>query len=256
MTSKFRLIPAIDLLGGRVVRLYKGAYDAATVYNEDPAAPIRQFADEGAELVHIVDLDAARQGDRSANRAAIDVIIAAARERGVALELGGGVRDRAALEHYFSRGVDRLILGTAAVKRPEFASEAVREFGAARIIIGVDALDGVVRVSGWEESGGVRVEEFLKDLEQRGVEEIIFTDIARDGALSGPAVDWFTRIHEISGLRMIASGGVASLADIETLLALRLPRLVGAISGKAIYEQKLSVKAAVELCRRSTAGSS
>lgn len=249
--SKFQVIPAVDLLGGNVVRLYKGDYDQSTVYGNDPAQPIRAFIEAGAELVHVVDLDAARQGDRSVNREAVRIIRAAAGDA-VRLEIGGGIRDLSAVEEYRNAGMDRVIIGTAAVRDPEFTAQAVQRFGAEHVIVGVDALDGIVRVSGWEEKSSLTVRDFMRDLEERrGVQEIIFTDIDRDGALTGPPLGALRELLENSGLRIVASGGVATLDDVRSLLDLRRAagdsRLVGVISGKAIYEGKLDLAAAVHL---------
>ncbi len=255
--ERFDIIPAVDLLGGQVVRLYKGDYDQSTVYGDDPGAPIREFLKAGAELIHVVDLDAARNGDRSVNAAAIQKILAVLhefREQGgrALLEVGGGIRDLTAIDHYIAAGVDRCIIGTAAVKDPDFVTAAVQKHGGEAIIVGVDALDGVVRVSGWEESSGRSVHEFARDMQARGVQEIIFTDIARDGALTGPPVQALKALLDESAVRVIASGGVATLDDVRTLLELKQnggERLVGVISGKAIYEKKLDLPAAVALCR-------
>ncbi|MCR9144211.1 MAG: 1-(5-phosphoribosyl)-5-[(5-phosphoribosylamino)methylideneamino]imidazole-4-carboxamide isomerase [bacterium] len=256
--ERFDIIPAVDLLGGQVVRLYKGDYDQSTVYGDDPAAPIRAFLEAGAELIHVVDLDAARNGDRGVNAAAIQKILTVLREfrdggGRALLEVGGGIRDLGAIDEYIAAGVDRCIIGTAAVKDPEFVTAAVAKHGGERVIVGVDALDGVVRVSGWEESSGLQVADFVRDMQARGVAEIIFTDISRDGALTGPPIDALRHVLAESKARVIASGGVATLADVQALLDLKASAggagLVGVISGKAIYEKKLDLDAAVKLCR-------
>lgn len=259
--TPFQVIPAIDLLDGQVVRLFQGRYEDSTVYGADPAAQARAFSAAGAELLHVVDLNAARNGDRSANQSAVASILAAAAEmrasgRSFAVEIGGGIRDREAAEEYLTRrGVDRIILGTAAVRRPELVGELTREFSAQRIIVGVDALEGSVRVSGWEENAGLPVLEFLRDLEDRGAREVIYTDIARDGVLGGPDLDGLRQILQNTELRVIASGGVGGPGDVQKLLELRGEgdygaRLVGAISGKAIYEGRLDLSTAVQLCRQ------
>lgn len=252
----FDIIPAVDLLGGQVVRLYKGDYDQSTVYGDDPAAPIREFLAAGARLVHVVDLDAARNGDRSVNARAIETILRALADHGDAgsrplLEVGGGIRDISAIEFYRKVGVDRCIIGTAAVKNPDFVSAAIAAHGSDAVIVGVDALDGIVRVAGWEESSGLAVADFLRDMQSRGVAEVIFTDIARDGALTGPPLEALQSVLDAAPLRVIASGGVASLKDVRQLLELsrkNANRLRGVISGKAIYEKKLDVAEAVRLC--------
>ena len=245
----FQVIPAADLLDGKVVRLFRGDYARVTVYGDDPSDPIREFIDQGAELIHIVDLNAARSGERDVNQGALEKIVAAANGR-ARLELGGGVRDLASLARCFELGFERAIIGTAAVNDPAFLAEALARHGGERIIVGVDARDGRVRVAGWEQDSGRPVTDFLRELENAGIREVIFTDIMTDGALTGPAVD---SLREVIGatraMRVVASGGIASLDDIRALLDLNEPRLVGAITGRAVYEKKLDVRAAVELCR-------
>lgn len=244
----FDIIPAIDLLDGRVVRLYRGDYSQATVYSENPGEIARTFSDQGARIIHVVDLNAARNKDRSVNEKAIGAILDAVRGKSI-VEVGGGIRSMDSIREYMGRGVDRLILGTAAVSDPDFLKNAMIEYGAERIIAGVDAKDGSVRVQGWESDSGVRVRDFLPRLEQAGVREIIFTDIHTDGTLSGPAIDSLEDVLNHSRLRVIASGGVSSLSDIERLLAMGHSNLVGAITGRAVYEEKLNVAEAIQLVR-------
>lgn len=244
-----KIIPAVDLLDGKVVRLLRGDYAKSTVYGEKPTDPIGDFISAGAELIHIVDLNAARNGDRGVNSRAIEEIAEFASGR-ARLELGGGIRDLSAVEHYFALGIERCILGTAAVRDPDFLREALGEHGGEKIIVGVDARDGRVKVSGWEQDGGIEVEGFLKELERTGVAEVIFTDIQTDGALTGPALDSLQKVLQSTvTMRIIASGGIASIDDVRALLELRHPRLVGAISGRAIYEKRLDLAAAVRASR-------
>lgn len=251
-TDIFNFIPAVDLLGGQVVRLMQGRYEDSTVYGDNPEQPIYEFIKAGATLIHIVDLDAARDGNRKVNAAAIQKIRTAASSAAVRLEIGGGVRNLEIVDHYLSAGMDRVIIGTAAVRNPDFVKAAISRHGPEKIIVGVDAKDGEVKVSGWEEGSGRKTIEFLNEIYAYcGVRETIFTDIARDGALSGPPIETLKNVLNQTELRVVASGGVASLEDIQSLLSLKHPRLVGAISGRAIYENKLNVAEAVQLCRRS-----
>ncbi|MBX7058145.1 MAG: 1-(5-phosphoribosyl)-5-[(5-phosphoribosylamino)methylideneamino]imidazole-4-carboxamide isomerase [Leptospirales bacterium] len=247
MSYRFQVIPAIDILDGKVVRLHQGDYGQTRDYRRDPAEQLRQFVEQGAELIHLVDLNAARDGDRAVNREKIGATLQAARECKVRVELGGGLRDLSSIEAMLQLGVDRCILGTAAVKQPELVRSAVDQFGAEHIVVGVDALDGQVRVSGWEESSGVSVSQFLAQLEVQGCTEVIFTDISRDGALAGPALSALEAVLEWSGMRIVASGGISALSDLQTLIDLRHPRLVGVITGKAIYEGKLDLAEALRL---------
>lgn len=259
MQNEFRLIPAIDLLNNRVVRLHQGRYDAVTEYGEDPARFVREFVDAGADLIHIVDLNAARDGDRAKNREAINEILMATRGD-AKLEIGGGIRSDEAVDEYLSRGVSRCIIGTSAVSDREFLERTVERYGPEIVIVGVDARDGRVRVAGWEQDSGVGVDEFVLYLEQIGIREIIFTDIHTDGAMSGPSVGALRELMSMSSLRVIASGGISSLDDVELLLQLKRniesdasanpdggDRLVGAISGRAVYERKLDLNGAFSL---------
>ncbi len=243
-----KIIPAIDLLDKKAVRLYQGDYSQVTVYNEDPAAQAVEFADAGVLLIHLVDLNAARTGDRSVNGSVIETIADSVRLKyghRVFLELGGGIRDHVSLEHYFSLGIDRAILGTAALKDPQFLKEALEKHGPEKIIVGVDARDGMVKVDGWEGDGGAEVFAFLKKMEETGVQEIIFTDIKTDGTLKGPAVDSIREILFKTTLRVTASGGVGSFEDLVTLKKLGSERLTGVIAGKAVYEKKFDLAKAV-----------
>ncbi|MCB1306987.1 MAG: 1-(5-phosphoribosyl)-5-[(5-phosphoribosylamino)methylideneamino]imidazole-4-carboxamide isomerase [Leptospiraceae bacterium] len=249
-----QFIPAIDLLDGRVVRLHQGRYADSTDYFDDAAIPARTFLEAGAGLLHVVDLNAARNGDRSVNSDVIERIRSTV-GNGMRIEMGGGIRHLEALQICFDNlGLDRCIIGTAAVRDPDFVSQAIDKYGPERVIIGIDALDGVVRISGWEESGGVDAVEFAREMYARGVREIIFTDIARDGALTGPALDSLTAMLDGTRLNVIASGGIARLEDVRALVALNHPRLVGMISGRAIYEGHLDVSQAVDVCARNNAG--
>ncbi|MCB1138923.1 MAG: 1-(5-phosphoribosyl)-5-[(5-phosphoribosylamino)methylideneamino]imidazole-4-carboxamide isomerase [Leptospiraceae bacterium] len=243
--KRARIIPAIDLLGGRVVRLHQGDYDRSTVYEDRPSAPVERFLESGVRRIHVVDLDAARSGDRSINKKAREEIVAAARES-AELQLGGGIRDMETVREVLGSGFDRAILGTAAVKDPEFLSNALADFSE-RIIVGVDARDGVVRLSGWEEDSQIRALDYFEKLESMRVFEVIYTNIATDGTLSGPPVEELTEILNRFRFHLIASGGISSLQDVQTLLDLNQPGLSGIITGRAVYEGKLDLKEAVKL---------
>ncbi len=249
---KLQIIPAIDLLEGQVVRLYQGKYEDATLYHTEPALQAKAFAKAGAKLLHIVDLNAARsktdedEPRLASNSKAIRAILEAV-EGEMEVELGGGLRNMRALESAFALGLRRCIIGTGAVKNPAFLKEALAAYGPQRIIVGVDAQGDKVRISGWEEDGGILVAELLASLEQKGVKQVIFTDIARDGALTGPGSLLFSYIEQCS-LEFFLSGGISSIEDIKKLLAKAHPRLLGLICGRAIYEQKLDLRQAVQLC--------
>lgn len=243
-----RIIPAIDLLDGKVVRLFKGRYDSSTVYATTPGEMVRAFLEQGAERIHVVDLNAARNGDVTRNRdARNEILIASAGQ--AELEIGGGVRDDEVVREYLQSGFQHVIIGTAAVKNPTFLSEMIDIYGAGRILVGVDAQDGLVRVSGWEENSGLSLTDYLHRLIDLRVQEIIYTDISTDGTLAGPPVQSMKRILEEYPFRLVASGGVSSIEDIRSLLAINNGRLAGIITGKALYENRLDLAEAVRLTR-------
>ncbi len=246
-SSPLRTIPAIDLLGGRVVRLYQGDYSRVSVYYEDPGQPASSFVEDGADLIHVVDLDAARSGDRKINRQAIAKVMEKVADR-AAIQLGGGIRSLEALSSYFESGVTRCILGTAALQDFNFLESALQNFGAERIIVAIDVRDGRAHVSGWESSEEIALESLFHSLQERGVEEVVFTDISRDGALSGPGRLLY-QYMEACKLRFILSGGVSSLEDLRQILKERPQQLVGAIVGRALYEKCFSLREALLLCR-------
>ena len=246
--SPFHIIPAIDLLDGKVVRLYQGDYAKVSIYNHDPCQQAQDFLTAGAQFLHIVDLNAARSGRSSPeNRTAISAI-AKAVGNDMALELGGGIRSDESLVKYFALGIKRCIIGTAAIKDPEFLERALKRYGAEKILVGVDIYKGRPRVSGWEEASPLKTSDLLQKLTEMGLRKIIFTDISRDGTLEGPG-DILETYLKSSKLDFILSGGLSSLKDLEAILAKRHPRLIGAISGRALYEKKLDLRAALEMCR-------
>ena len=232
------LFPAIDILSGKAVRLYKGDYNAVTVYSERPWEFAEDFVDKGCSAIHIVDLDGAKSGE-TVN---IDTVKRIAAVKGLYSEIGGGIRNMESVSRYLEAGVDRVILGTAALKDPSFLKIALREYGD-RIAVGVDLKDGKVAVKGWLETSNKDGIEFLKELEDLGVEGVIVTDISRDGAMKGTNLDLYGRIKEEVSLKVTASGGVSTIEDI---VALKSMGLYGAIIGKAYYTGAIKLKEALE----------
>ena len=235
------IFPAIDLYEGRAVRLYKGDYAKMTVYSEDPAAVARDFAAQGARQMHTVDLEGARDGG-TPNLGIIERI---AKETGLFVECGGGLRDMAAIDRAFAAGVGRVILGTAAVSDERLLAESVQKYGE-KIAVGADLRDGRVAIKGWREDSGLTAEDFLRKVEALGVRTVICTDISRDGAMRGANAELYERLQREFGLELIASGGVSSLQDVARLRALGL---YGAIIGKAYYTGDISLREAVEAAR-------
>lgn len=239
------VIPAIDLKEGKCVRLEQGLMDKDTVFNDNPAAQALQWQEEGAGLLHIVDLDGAFAGEPK-NRGAIEAIV---KTLTIPAQLGGGIRDMATIESYLSLGLFRVIIGTAAQRNPELVKEACSKFPG-RIVVGIDAKNGMVAVQGWAEVTGVTAVELAKKFEGFGVSAIIYTDISRDGMLQGPNIEATRALAEAVAIPVIASGGVSSLADIEHLMAIESSGVSGVITGKAIYTGAIKLSEAVELTRK------
>ena len=235
------IFPAIDLYEGRAVRLYKGDYAKMTVYSEDPAAVARDFAAQGVRQMHTVDLEGARDGG-TPNLGIIERI---AKETGLFVECGGGLRDMAAIDRAFAAGVGRVILGTAAVSDERLLAESVQKYGE-KIAVGADLRDGRVAIKGWREDSGLTAEDFLRRIEALGVRTVICTDISRDGAMRGANAELYERLQRDFGLELIASGGVSSLEDVRRLRTLGL---YGAIIGKAYYTGDIDLREAVEAAR-------
>ena len=236
------LYPAIDLKGGRCVRLYKGEMDAATVYNHDPADQARRFRADGFAWLHVVDLDGAFAG-ASVNAAAVAAILAAT---DAPVQLGGGVRDRAGIEQRLQAGVARVILGTAAVHDPDLVREAARAHPG-RIAVGVDVRDGRVAVSGWAEASELTAVDVARRFEDAGVAALIITDIGRDGTLEGVNVEATGALADAVAIPVIASGGVASLDDLRALKARAGTPISGAILGKSLYAGRIAPADALAL---------
>ncbi|NCB62005.1 MAG: 1-(5-phosphoribosyl)-5-[(5-phosphoribosylamino)methylideneamino]imidazole-4-carboxamide isomerase [Clostridia bacterium] len=229
-----KLFPAVDLLGGRAVRLYQGDYAAATVYADDPVVMVHRFQADGAACLHVVDLDGAREG----TPANFGVVRRIAEEGGLFLEVGGGIRDEPRVAEYLALGVDRVILGTVAAQNFPFVEEMSRKYGEA-IAVGVDARDGKVAVGGWLETTAIPSVEFCRRCAGAGVKTVIYTDISRDGAMQGTNLAVYDTLSGISGLDVVASGGISSLHEIRSLAQ---RGVYGAIVGKAVYEGVLDLK--------------
>jgi phosphoribosylformimino-5-aminoimidazole carboxamide ribotide isomerase len=238
------LFPAIDLKDGLAVRLEQGDMARATVFHHDPAAQAQAFEAQGFEYLHIVDLDGAFAG-KPVNAVAVERII---ETTAIPVQLGGGIRDMATIEGWLGQGVDRVIIGTAAVRDPELVKNAARKFPA-RIAVGLDARDGKVAVAGWAETSELAVLDLARRFEDAGVAAIIYTDIARDGLLKGLNLDATIALAEAVSIPVIASGGLASLDDVRALLAPRARKLAGAIAGRALYDGRLDAAAALALLR-------
>ena len=235
------IFPAIDLFEGKAVRLLQGEYDRMTVYNDDPLSVARDFAAQGATCLHLVDLEGAKSGTTPN----IDTIRRLAAETELFTEVGGGIRSMDTVRTYLTAGVDRVILGTAAVKDESFLKEAVAAYGE-RIAVGVDIRDGKVAIHGWTETSGIDAMEFMARLEEIGVRTVICTDISRDGAMAGTNHDLYRQLSEQFSLQIIASGGVSSIEDVRELAA---RNLYGAIIGKAYYTGALSLREAIEVAK-------
>lgn len=236
------LFPAIDLRDGVCVRLLRGDMNAATTYNTDPAAQARDFRDAGFQWIHLVDLDGAFAGE-SRNGEAVAAILDAV---DLPVQLGGGIRDMAAVEAWLERGVRRVILGTAAVKTPALVHEACKAFPD-RVAVGIDARDGRVAVEGWADTSTIEAVDLARRFEDAGVAAIIYTDIDRDGALTGPNVTATAALARAVSIPVIASGGVSSLADLQALKAVAGDGIAGVISGRALYDGRIDPAAALAL---------
>jgi phosphoribosylformimino-5-aminoimidazole carboxamide ribotide isomerase len=239
------VIPAIDLKEGKCVRLEQGLMERDTVFSDDPGAQARAWQDQGAELLHIVDLDGAFAGEPK-NRGAVEAIVRAVT---IPTQLGGGIRDIPTIEAYLDMGIDRVIIGTAAQRNPELVKDACAKFPG-RIVVGIDAKNGLVAVQGWAEVTGVTAVELAKQFEGYGVAAIVYTDISRDGMLQGPNIEATKALAEAMSIPVIASGGVSSLQDIINLMAVQSSGVTGVITGKAIYTGALDLAEAIALTKK------
>ena len=235
------IYPAIDLYEGKAVRLFKGDYAQMTVYNEDPAAVAADFKAKGATCIHMVDLEGAKSGTTPN----LETICRVKAQTGLFCQVGGGIRSMEVVSRYLDAGLDRVILGTAAVADPSFTREAVAAYGD-KIAIGVDIKDGFVAVKGWTEKSDLEAFAFCRDMEAMGIRTLICTDISKDGAMQGPNADLYRRLSRELGMQIIASGGVSSMKDIEELAAMQLH---GAIVGKAYYTGAVDLAQAIEVAK-------
>ena len=235
------LLPAIDLYDKKAVRLYKGDYQNMTVYSDNPIGIARDFERCGAKFIHMVDLEGAKDGT-TPNLAIVEQV---ARETSLFVEIGGGIRSMDTVDRYFSAGVSRVILGTAAVKDPGFLKAAVAKYGE-RIAVGADVRDGKIAIKGWLETADVTLEAFLADMEAIGVKNVICTDISRDGAMRGTNLALYRALSEKYSLDITASGGVSTMEDVRQLRAMEL---YGAIIGKAYYTGAIDLKEALEAAK-------
>ena len=231
------IYPAIDMRGGKCVRLLQGDYDQETVYGDSPFEMAKSFAATGAEWIHMVDLDGAKDGKRVNDR----FVIEAAQNLEAKVQIGGGIRSEEDILHYLENGVDRVIIGSIAVSNPEFAIEMIQKYGA-KIAVGIDAKNGYVATHGWLDTSSVKAVELGKRFADAGAETFIFTDIATDGTLAGPNIDAVCEMAEVTGKTVIASGGVSSLADLQAIAS---KGISGAIVGKALYENRFTLKEAL-----------
>lgn len=236
MSTKIEIIPAIDIIGGKCVRLAQGDYERKTVYNENPIEVARMFADAGIKRLHLVDLDGAK-ANHIVNYKVLELL---ASKTKLIIDFGGGLKTDKDLEIAFESGAAMITGGSIAVKEPDVFLQWLQKYGNNKIILGADAKEGDIAVSGWQENTGIPVLEFIKEYHQKGITKVISTDISRDGMLSGPAFNLYEEIMAaLPGIEIIASGGISSMDDIYKLAAMNVP---GVITGKAIYESKISLK--------------
>ena len=241
------LLPAIDILEGKAVRLAKGDYARVTVYNDDPVEQAKVFEDAGAEWIHMVDLDGAKTGE-PVNIAVIERILAST---SLHIEIGGGIRNLDTCARLADAGASRMVLGTALVRDPEFAQAAIEEYGD-MLAAGIDAKDGEVAVAGWREGGGIDAAELAARMSALGYRHLVYTDISRDGMQTGLERAAYERMADAFGHPVIASGGVASMADIDRIAPIASD-IEGIIAGRAIYEGTLPLREAIEACKRAAA---
>ena len=236
------LLPAIDLHEGKCVRLFRGDYDTAEVVAQDPLSTAKRFQEQGARWLHMVDLDGAKDGKPQNQQLIFDVV----ENTDLHVEVGGGIRDMDTVEYYLNRGVSRVILGSAALRDPEFVRQAVKRHGK-QIAVGIDALDGKVAAEGWLEQSQVDYVDFAKEMESLGVQYLICTDIHQDGTMNGPNLVMLDKLNRAVHCHIIASGGVSSLLDIVSLYDLGL---YGAIAGKSLYTGALDLRTAIIACHK------
>lgn len=236
-----KIFPAIDLYDKKAVRLFKGDYNQMTVYSDNPLETAKDFEKQGAEFIHIVDLEGAKFGTTPN----IDVVTAIAENTNLFVEIGGGIRSMETIDAYISAGVSRVILGTAAVENKELLKKAVEKYGD-KIAVGADVKDGYIAVKGWLEKSEIKLDDFLTDMQREGIKNVICTDISKDGAMNGTNLKLYSELSEKYSLDITASGGVSTLNDVKTLAGMNL---YGAIIGKAYYTGAIKLKEAIEVAR-------
>lgn len=235
------IFPAIDLYDKKAVRLFKGDYAKMTVYSENPIEIAQDFEKKGAKFIHMVDLEGAKDGTTPN----LEIVAQVARETGLFVEIGGGIRDMAVLEKYFSVGVDRAILGTSAVNDEEFLKSAVSKYGE-KIAVGADVKDGYIAIKGWLEKSEITLDDFFEKMQALGVKTIICTDISKDGAMRGTNLEMYRDLSQKYSVNIVASGGVSTINDVAEL---RKMELYGAIIGKAYYTGALDLEEAIEVAK-------
>ena len=236
------IFPAIDIMGGKPVRLFKGEFSTAQRVAEDALETAMQFQKAGAEWIHMVDLD----GSLKKKRVNTDVFLSVAKNTKLKVEVGGGIRTIEDIDFYVNHGIERVILGSVALKNPALVKEAVQSFGGNKIVVGIDAKNGYAATEGWTESSDVYFTELAKQMEDIGIKTIIYTDISKDGTLSGPNIKQLVELNNAVSCDIVASGGITDLNDI---IALRNEKLYGAICGKSIYSGTLELRDAIEVCK-------
>lgn len=235
------IFPAIDLYDGKAVRLLKGDYDKMTVYSEDPVATAKEFEAAGAKFIHMVDLEGAKDG----NTPNLETVHRVAEETSLFVEIGGGIRSMETVEKYFSCGVDRVIIGTAAVTDEAFLTEAVEKYGE-KIAVGADVKDGYIAIKGWLETSEYTLEAFMDKMQRKGVKTIICTDISKDGAMKGTNLKLYNELCGKYDMQLVASGGVSDIEDVKALTAMDI---YGAIIGKAYYTGAIDLTEAIEVAK-------
>jgi phosphoribosylformimino-5-aminoimidazole carboxamide ribotide isomerase len=238
------IIPAIDIKGGKCVRLLQGRMDAETVFSDDPAAMGMRWEKEGAEIIHVVDLDGAVEKQPKNLGVIADIV----HRVGIPVQVGGGIRDIETIRMYLSQGVDRVVIGTEAVRNPELVKTACNEFPQ-KIVVGIDARNGYVAIEGWTQTTKTSAVELAKMFENCGVAAINFTDIERDGMRTGPNIKEIEKIAMSVSVPIVASGGVSTFEDINRLLPLEIHGVVGVITGRALYDGSLDLKSAIDILR-------
>jgi phosphoribosylformimino-5-aminoimidazole carboxamide ribotide isomerase len=238
------IIPAVDIKNGKCVRLFQGRMDTETVFSDDPSAMAKRWADEGAEIVHVVDLDGAvEKSPRN-----LDSIQRIINRTNAHVQVGGGIRNEKTVRMFFEMGVKRVVIGTEAIQNPKFVKDACKAFPG-QIVVGIDARDGVVAIEGWKKTTRIKALDLAKQFEDCGLAAVNFTDIRRDGMKTGPNIDETRSLAEAISIPVIASGGVSTIKDIQDLMALEAVGVVGIITGRALYSGSLNLKEAIDISR-------